>query len=222
MLFCWCMLGMFEDSDAEYIVGSDEVGAGAWAGPMLICAVLAPRTWEPPKGLRDSKDMTDKELEHYADIGMNDSNLIVVLREVSSEYIDQHGKQRSLIEAHELVLKEALAFACGAKTIVVADGNMPIKGAISIIGAENKVPAVAMASCVAKVKRDRLMWDLSRKYPGYHLESNVGYHSKAHVEALKQLGPCEIHRKSFSPIKQMIAKQKSAETERLLQLALEE
>lgn len=213
---------MFEDSDAEYIVGSDEVGAGAWAGPMLICAVLAPRTWVPPVGLRDSKEMTDKELEHYADIGVNDSDLIVVIKEVSSEYIDEHGKQRSLIEAHEHALKEALAFACGAKTIVVADGNMPIKGAISVIGAENKVPAVAMASCVAKVKRDRLMWDLSRKYPGYSFESNVGYHSKAHVEGLKLLGPCEIHRKSFSPIKRMLAQKQSEETAQLLKLAYTE
>jgi ribonuclease HII len=208
---------MFEDSDAEYIVGSDEVGAGAWAGPMLICAVLAPRTWVPPKGLRDSKDMTDKELEHYADIGMNDSDLIVVIKEVSSEYIDQHGKQRSLIEAHEFALKEALAFACGAKAIVVADGNMPIKGAISVIGAENKIPAVAMASCVAKVKRDRLMWDLSRKYPQYGFDTSVGYGTKKHAKALRDFGPCPIHRRSYKPVRDEIKRRESNSLQEILQ-----
>jgi ribonuclease HII len=213
---------MFEDSDAEYILGSDEVGAGAWAGPMLICAVLAPRTWVPPAGLRDSKKLTDGQLERFADYGMNDSDLIVVLKEVSSEYIDQIGKQRSLIEAHESALKEGLAFAKGRKTIVVADGNMPIQGALSVIEAEDKVPAVAMASCIAKVKRDRLMWDMSRQYPGYSFESNVGYHSKDHLEALNRLGPCPIHRKSFSPIKKVIRAQESEAAMKLLRLTLDD
>jgi ribonuclease HII len=89
----------------------------------------------------------------------------------------------------------------GKQASIVADGTLPIEGVISIPKADDKVPAVSLASCIAKVMRDAYMVKASKKYPAYGFEENMGYGVPKHQAALEEFGPCEIHRMSYGPVK---------------------
>ncbi len=198
-------------SKATFVCGSDECGTGAWAGPLVVAAAVVPRDWQPPEGLTDSKKMTWAALTRVSAAFVSQPIWPTpgaltwwAVRSVSSELIDEFGKERSLYAAHQSLMMEALkvarALGNGADPLGIADGTMVIDGCVSLPKADLNVPVVSMASVIGKVARDRHMHEMGALYPGYGFEDHVGYGTEAHIEALTRLGVCSIHRRSYKPI----------------------
>lgn len=184
------------------VVGIDEVGRGALAGPLMVAAVALPD--EPQVvGIDDSKKLSPKRREALA-AQIREVALGVGMCHIPPDEIDACGMAASL----RVCMARALA-ACerdiaargngsGADAVLV-DGN-PIHlhaNEKTIVKGDGKAACIAAASIVAKVTRDALMVEYAKSYPAYHFDSNKGYGSAAHIEALHELGPCELHRRSF-------------------------
>ena len=184
------------------VVGIDEVGRGALAGPLTVAAVALP---DEPQGvgIDDSKKLSPKRREAMA-AQIREVALGVGICHIPPDEIDACGMAASL----RVCMGRALA-ACerdiaargngsGADAVLV-DGN-PIHlhaNEKTIVKGDGKAACIAAASIVAKVTRDALMVEYAQSYPAYHFDSNKGYGSAAHIEALHELGPCELHRRSF-------------------------
>ena len=200
--------------DAEVILGSDEAGLGAWAGPCVVSAVLAPQGWAPTVPVTDSKSMTPLEREHAAKVLLADQRIFWVTLWTHSQEIDRENVYHSNIRMHtravEMGLDEAAKRYPGKRVQAVVDGNLPIPRAISLPKADAKVIACSAASVLAKVARDTWMIERATEYTGYGFENHKGYgggENHAHVIALAKLGPCPIHRRSFDPIARLVKAQ---------------
>jgi ribonuclease HII len=184
-----------------HVVGSDEVGYGSWAGPLVVAAVGAPKTWSLPC-LADSKKLSRKKLvDAYREI-LASPEIIIRIFSVSSRMIDVMGMGYVHKEAHRLAIFSVLKVMPGAE--VVLDGTMVLRDlpeARSIPRADSFVPTVMAASIVAKFNRDLLMQEMDRVYPNYGFAAHVGYGTPAHQEAIHRHGPCEIHRMSIKPLR---------------------
>lgn len=188
-----------DNSRAKTVVGSDEVGYGAWAGPLVVAAVATPREWSDPR-VKDSKKLSEKARETlYAEFFQGKFPMSVKI--VTPTEVDEMGVWKALIFAHEEALKEVL-LRCSDKPLVVLDGNVPvtIEGAVSVPKADDLVPAVSLASIIAKVTRDRIMAELAREHPGYGFARHKGYGTPEHTMSLSQKGPCPAHRLSYEPV----------------------
>tara|TARA_B100001113_G_scaffold344950_1_gene333974 strand:+ start:12488 stop:13048 length:561 start_codon:yes stop_codon:yes gene_type:complete len=179
-----------------HLVGVDEVGRGCLFGPVIAAAVILGTNKN--FGLKDSKKLTEQKRRLLSrDIKKYASK--VSIGEASVEEIDSLNiKEASLLAMERAVL--------GLKTNnieVIVDGidipkiNYPCK---SIIKADSKIYEVMAASIIAKVHRDNLMKEFSKKFPNFLLEKNKGYPTKEHLNILKSLGPTKYHRKSFKPV----------------------
>lgn len=179
------------------MIGIDEVGRGCWAGPLVVCGVkLADGDFV---GLKDSKATAKKKrqaLMHEIKAKALDIELVWV----SPQYIDHHGLTKSMQVACEQIFSR---LSNGGEPIII-DGSinfLPGKAGVeTMIKGDEKVPAIAAASILAKVTRDTFMEQVSHKYPGYGFESHVGYGTKQHMDALAELGLCKLHRKSYKPL----------------------
>lgn len=200
-----------DDSTADWVVGSDEVGFGSWAGPLLVCAVALPRGFNEP-GIGDSKKLSESQRERVFDRFTRSTPVRHHLVWVQHTAIDQEGVWKALLRAHREALTTVLALVEGTALRVV-DGfphgteAIGVPHAIGLPKADMLVPAVSLASIIAKVTRDRHMRVLAGQYPGYGFESHRGYGTPEHQRALREKGPCEIHRKSYAPIKNAINEQ---------------
>ena len=178
-------------------VGVDEVGRGCWAGSLVAGAVILN---EPIAGLKDSKLLSKLQREKLAD-EINIQAAAIGLGWVSPSEIDDLG----LTEAVRLAMQRALAEIKVPYDEIIIDGNynfFPNKPrARALIRADNLVPAVSAASIIAKVARDRYMYEQAKKFPHYQFEKHVGYGTKLHSEMLKIHGVCTLHRLSYKPIK---------------------
>ena len=186
----------FEEKYSEYswIAGIDEVGRGPLAGPVLTAAVILPKGCIIP-GLNDSKQLTAKQREELYDIIM--SNAIAVGVGMNSEkVIDEKGIEF----ANKDAMRQAISHLQTTPDLLLVDAvhipDISIKQ-VSIIKGDAKSVSIAAASVVAKVTRDRMMQDYDLTYPQYHFGDNMGYGSAAHLEALREYGPCPIHRESY-------------------------
>ena len=189
-----------DQSTHSLIVASDEAGYGAWAGPLVVAAVAAPRDWVPPAGLTDSKKLTEARREALYTLLSIDKSITRWIVSVYPQIIDGAGVYKANL-AHHLSVHGYFQRTY-TDALHVADGNLPLGDAIvSLPKADALVPAVSAASILAKVTRDRLMRDLGKEYPGYGFEHHMGYGVPAHEEALQKLGPCPIHRMSYAPVK---------------------
>lgn len=181
------------------IVGIDEVGRGAWAGPLCVGAVaLGEVTIE---GLTDSKKLTAKKREKL-DREIRQVAAGVGLGWVSAKLIDQIG----LSEALKLASRRAVAQITCEYDQIIIDGTIRLiddPRAVTMKKADLLVASVSAASVVAKVARDEYMKILSQKFPGYGFEGHVGYGTAAHTKAIADLGPTPVHRMSFSPLKEI-------------------
>jgi len=182
----------------EVVVGIDEVGRGAWAGPLTIGAAVLPRDKRVYK-VRDSKQLTEREREALFD---RIASWCVAwgVGHASHEECDELGMTEALRVAAMRALAE-LDEQGFVPDRIVLDGNhdylkMPSK-VTTVIKGDTKCLAVAAASCVAKVTRDRMMIEAAEHYPMYDFESNVGYPAPAHKLALAGYGPSAIHRRSW-------------------------
>lgn len=187
----------------EFVCGSDEVGYGSWAGPLVVCATVVTRVWHEP-GVADSKKLSPSARERlYPKL----QALTHCIFGVPSAQIDAMGVADALDFAHAKAIEGALlrhAIAGHADApFVIIDGVRSVLGARALPKADALVPAVSAASILAKVYRDRLMRELAKKYPGYGWETNAGYGTPVHQAGLASRGLSPEHRRSYSPMKEM-------------------
>ncbi len=185
--------------NGEDIAGLDEVGRGCLFGPVLAGAVIISNVegeYLLNKGLKDSKKLTAKQRKILVPLIKKKANFWS-LGQSSAEEIDLLG----IREATEIAMIRALQRLPKIPRIILVDGKLPLRAwtgqQITIVNGEDKSPAIAAASVIAKEERDLIIKRLSKKFPGYGLESHVGYGTKAHIKAIKQNGVLNLHRKSF-------------------------
>jgi ribonuclease HII len=190
---------------ATVVAGVDEVGRGPLAGPVMAAAcILDPKNI--PEGLNDSKKLTAKrrtalydEILEKADVGFG---------EASVEEIEQ----LNILQASHLAMVRAVQNLTGRPDYVLVDGKMVPKGmnirAEGIVKGDAKSCSISAASIVAKIRRDRFMLSLAQQFPGYGWETNMGYPTKAHREAIHRLGITPHHRRTFAPIHKMLYQEK--------------
>jgi ribonuclease HII len=178
------------------IVGIDEVGRGAWAGPMVVGAVLLGDISIP--GLTDSKKLTKKQRE-VLDIQIRQHALAIGLGWVSAKQIDTIGLSAAL----KLASRRALAHIRQDYTEIIIDGTIALidDPRVTLLPkADLLIPSVSAASIVAKVARDNYMKHLDEVFPGYLFTGHVGYGTAAHRAAIETLGVTPLHRLSFAPL----------------------
>jgi ribonuclease HII len=177
------------------VVGVDEVGRGPLAGPVTACAVrLDPD--RIPGGLRDSKMLNAARREALFDE-------IMAVAEVSVAHASvQEIDTLNILRASHLAMERAVGGLRADHALI--DGNLVPRGmgcsATAIVRGDARCLSIAAASIVAKVTRDRIMVDLAQQHPGYGWEANAGYPTKAHLDALQNLGVTPWHRRSFKPV----------------------
>lgn len=185
----------------KLIAGVDEVGRGPLAGPVVVASVILPENFFIEK-INDSKKLSKATREKIYDIIME--NAIAVNRAI----IDEKTIDRvNIYQAAMNGMYEAI-YGLNPKPDAVLIDAMPLESLDiyhqSIIKGDAKSASIAAASIVAKVERDRMMNEFDKIYPQYGFAKNKGYGTSEHLEALRKYGPCEIHRKSFEPIKSMV------------------
>jgi len=182
---------------ATPIAGVDEVGRGPFAGPVVAAAVILDAD-NIPDGLRDSKKLSHAQrVRLFAAIS---ESSVFALGQCSVAEIDRIN----ILEASLLAMRRAIEALSRRPGFVLIDGNrlprdLPCP-AEAVVRGDGRVASIAAASIIAKVTRDRLMGALSRDFPGYGWETNAGYGTKQHIEALNTLGVTPHHRRSFKPI----------------------
>ena len=176
------------------IAGTDEVGRGCLAGPVVAAAVILK---EDIPGLTDSKKITPKRREFLADLILEKSFFAYGV--VSNNKIDKIN----ILNASLLEMKRAILNLPVKPSLVLVDGtfkpdlDIPMR---AIIGGDSSENAISAASIIAKVYRDNLMIKYDSIFPVYDLKGNKGYGTKKHLEALKNFGHCEIHRTTFNGV----------------------
>lgn len=187
------------------IVGIDEVGRGAWAGPLVVGAVLLGD--HTINGLTDSKLLTRKRREAL-DLEIRTHARAIGLGWVHAKQVDTIGLSRAL----KLAAQRALAhIRTGYKEIII-DGTIRLvddERVVTMKKADLLIPSVSAASIVAKVARDRYMTGLDSIFSGYGFSSHVGYGTRSHRKAIEQLGASPVHRLSFAPLHSYAAATKS-------------
>lgn len=193
-----------EDLGIKYIAGVDEVGRGPLAGPVVVAAVILPLNLRI-KGINDSKKLSQKKRNELYKIILNEA-LAVNVSFIDERVIDE-------INIYEATKKGMLEAISGLKIKpehVLIDA-MPLRelaiAHTSIIHGDALSASIGAASIIAKVTRDEYMDKMDIKYPNYGFKHHKGYCTKEHLEALEKYGPCEIHRKSFAPVKKFYTKQ---------------
>jgi len=183
------------------IVGIDEVGRGCLAGPLVAGAVVLRK---PIAGLRDSKKLTRLQRERLV-LKIEAQALGIGLGWVPPRELDAVG----LTQAVRLAMERAVAAITTPYERIIIDGNFNFLAghpqSETLIKADDLVPEVSAASIIAKVARDRFMYEAANQYPVYGFESHVGYATGRHLSALRQHGICELHRRSFRPVRECIA-----------------
>ena len=180
--------------DCGVICGIDEVGRGPLAGPVVACAVILPED-EEILYLNDSKQLSAKKRDELYDV-ICEKAVSIGIGIVGPERIDEINILQATYEA----MRQAVSKLTPQPDILLNDA-VTIPGLsmkqVPIIKGDAKSVSIAAASIVAKVTRDRMMVEYDSVYPGYDFASNKGYGSAAHIAALKEKGPTEIHRRSF-------------------------
>ena len=186
----------YEREYATYanICGIDEVGRGPLAGPVVACAVILPED-EEILYLNDSKQLSAKKRDELYDV-ICEKAVSIGIGIVGPERIDEINILQATYEA----MRQAVSKLTPQPDVLLNDA-VTIPGLsmkqVPIIKGDAKSVSIAAASIVAKVTRDRMMVEYDSVYPGYDFASNKGYGSAAHIAALKEKGPTEIHRRSF-------------------------
>lgn len=217
-----------------YIAGVDEVGRGPLAGPVVSCAcffkddfkkLLSSMGSLQALGVTDSKKLTAKKRKTILkELGVNiegvefssptqfkiaDAKFTFCLKEITAGQIDEIN----ILQASLLSMTEALddLNLLGSDCLIWIDGNKIPKGLEehpkkeALVKGDSRSLLIGLASIIAKEKRDLLMENLAKAYPGYGFEKHAGYPTKFHKEAIRKLGVCEIHRKTFKGVKEFVS-----------------
>ena len=181
-------------SDLAYVAGIDEAGRGPLAGPVVAAAVILPKDIFLPF-LNDSKKVTEKRRDVLFD-EIKQNAIAYGIGIASNTLIDEINILQATYEA----LREAVNALEKTPDVLLVDAvhipDINIKQ-VGIVKGDAKSVNIAAASILAKVTRDRLMAEYDKIYPEYGFASNKGYGTATHIAALKEIGPCAIHRKSF-------------------------
>lgn len=178
------------------VAGVDEVGRGPLAGPVVCAAVIMPleEALRVP-GVNDSKKLSPKKREQLAERIRAVARAYAV-EEVSAAVIDEIN----ILQATRLGMKRAVEKLSPPADMVLTDGNMMLDIALpqrSVVKGDALVYSIGAASILAKVYRDALMRDYAAQYPGYAFERNAGYGTAQHIRAIREVGICPIHRRTF-------------------------
>lgn len=191
------------DSGYDYIIGIDEVGVGCIAGPVTACAVAIHRdfykkTNKNLRRLRDSKQLSHQQREKYCAELIKSRYLKYIVHSSSVSTIDRLGISEAI---HQAMLKAVQKLNVNKRSFVLIDGQKRIKKIKlpqqTIVKGDVKIFAIACASIIAKVHRDRLMSQYGKKFPIYGFEQHKGYPTPLHKKKIQDIGPCVLHRKSF-------------------------
>lgn len=181
----------------RYIAGVDEVGRGPLAGPVVCCAVIMPLDEsELIQGVDDSKKLSEKKRETLSE-QIKQKALAYCIYQVDEKKIDEIN----ILEATKLGMREALLALKITPDVVLTDGNMTLDIPYpqhSVIHGDALSYSIGAASIVAKVYRDHMMDEYAKVYPEYLFEKNKGYGTAAHIQAIKEVGLCPIHRRTFT------------------------
>lgn len=191
---------------ARRIAGVDEVGRGPLAGPVTAAAVILDLD-HIPEGIRDSKTLSRVQRQKICAALLESAEVAVA--HASVEEIDA----MNILQATFLAMTRAVQSLSPAPDVALIDGQrlpkrLPCPGR-AVVRGDAICLSIAAASIVAKVTRDKLMWDLAQHYPGYGWETNAGYGSKSHMAALQNLGASPHHRRSFKPVHNILYQEKS-------------
>jgi len=181
-------------SDYEFICGIDEVGRGPLAGPVMAGAVILPKDCDILY-INDSKKLSEAKREALYDEIMEKA-VAYAIGVNTPERIDEINILQATYEAMREAIGKLKVFPDLLLNDAVTIPDVPVKQ-VPIIKGDAKSISIGAASIIAKVTRDRLMVEYDQMYPGYGFASNKGYGSAEHIAALKELGPCPIHRASF-------------------------
>ena len=186
----------------KLVAGIDEVGRGPLVGPVVTSCVILPMNYTL-EGLTDSKKLTEKKREKYYDIIMRDA-IAIGIGIIDEETIDKVN----IYEATKLAMYQAID-NCKVKPDYILIDAMKLDLDIpnlSIIKGDLKSISISAASVIAKVTRDRMMYDLDKKYPMYKFSKNKGYPTKEHIEAIEKYGIINEHRKTFNPVSKYVGR----------------
>ena len=193
---------LLRGTGCEIVAGVDEAGRGPLAGPVVVAAVVLPVRFRH-KVLTDSKQLTEKQREAlYTELTSRpDITWTVALAE--TEEIDRINILRA---THEAMRRAVLALPMLPQHALI-DG-LPVRPfpvpQTALVKGDSKSFSIAAASVIAKVTRDRLMMEMDTRFPGYEFSRHKGYGTPLHLERLRTQGPCEIHRRSFLPVRQAL------------------
>ena len=187
----------------NYIGGCDEAGRGPLVGPVVCACVVFPKGYKNDL-INDSKKLTEKKREALYDIIIKDS-LSYGISVISAKEIDEinilEASRKGMKEAYKKANKKIKIDYLLTDAMKISTLNIPV---LDIIKGDAKSISIAAASILAKVTRDRILYDLDKKYPEYDFKSHKGYPTKKHLELLEKYGVFNEYRKSYKPVKNLI------------------
>lgn len=195
----------YSDLGYLHIAGTDEVGRGPLAGPVVAAAVILDPLYKI-EGLDDSKKLSEKRLralnKEIIMHAISYSFTYIFPDEIDRINIYQASKKAMIISVQKLSVKADFILS---DAMPLDEQNVPFE---SIIKGDSKSASIAAASIIAKVERDNYMIKMGEKYPNYGFEKHKGYPTKVHKEALKKYGILDFHRRSYKPVSDIINEQK--------------
>lgn len=192
---------LFEGTAGHVVAGVDEVGRGPLAGDVVAAAVIL--TDSPPEGVTDSKMLTPERREALAE-RIRDEAVSWALGRATLAEIDE----LNILQASLLAMRRAVEALHIQPSLVLVDGNRLPKWpyeARAIVKGDLTEPSIGAASILAKVQRDAEMLALHEHYPAYGFDRHKGYPTKAHLAALETAGISPVHRRSFGPVRRLLA-----------------
>ena len=192
---------LFEGTAGHLVAGVDEVGRGPLAGDVVAAAVIL--TDSPPEGVTDSKMLTPERREALAE-RIRDEAVSWALGRATLAEIDE----LNILQASLLAMRRAVEALHIQPSLVLVDGNRLPKWpyeARAIVKGDLTEPSIGAASILAKVQRDAEMLALHEHYPAYGFDRHKGYPTKAHLAALETAGVSPVHRRSFAPVRRLLA-----------------
>ena len=191
-----------EDADQELICGVDEAGRGPLAGPVFAAAVILDPS-RPIEGLRDSKKLSEAQRNALAE-QIKSKALAWSVAQCSVQEIDS----LNILQASMLAMRRAVEGLSVQPALALIDGNrcpvMPVRSE-AIVKGDDKVAAISAASILAKTARDALLISLHETYPHYAFDQHKGYPTALHLERLKLHGVSPVHRRSYAPVRNLLA-----------------
>ncbi len=189
------------DEGFSFVAGVDEVGRGPLAGPVVAAAVVFPQGSDIPR-VNDSKLLTAVKRDELRQAIIDVPGVQYAIAEVKPEMIDRIN----ILRATHLAMRLAVEQLADVDFVLV-DG-LPVTGlpveSLAVVKGDSKSASIAAASILAKEYRDSLMVKFAEEFPGYGFEQHKGYGTKQHLAALKEIGVCDIHRRSFAPVRDII------------------